>query len=51
MQYFGVYIDYSRSAMGHVPCGKHICLGAYDSNVEYMYASTSGHIVDCIEFI
>ena len=32
----------------YVQCGRHICSGAYASNVEYMYNSASGHIVDVV---
>ena len=30
---------------------RHICLGAYVNNVECMYDSASGHIIDFIDFI
>ena len=30
---------------------RHICSGAYASNVECMYNSTLGHITDCSELI
>ena len=35
----------------NLQCGKHICLGAYVINMECMYTNTSGHIINCIEFI
>ena len=35
----------------YLQCGRHISSGACASNVEYMYTSTSGDIVHCIEFI
>ena len=35
----------------HIQYGRHICLGAYVSNVKCMYTSICSHIVDCIEFI
>ena len=35
----------------YVQCGRHISSGAYASNVECLYSSAPGHIVDCIEFI
>ena len=35
----------------YVQCGSQICLGAYASNVEYMYSSPSGQIVDCSNLI
>ena len=27
------------------------CSGAYSNNVKFMYTSSCGHIIDCIEFI
>ena len=35
----------------YVQCGRHICSGAYVSNVKCMYTTSSGHIVDCSEYI
>ena len=35
----------------HVQCGRYICVGAYASIVECLYANAPGHIVDCSEFI
>ena len=35
----------------YVQCGMHICSGAYDNNVKWLYTIAPGHIVDCIEFI
>ena len=32
-------------------CGRHICSGAYVSNMKFMYTSSFGDIVDYIEFI
>ena len=32
-------------------CVRHICLGAYASNVKYMHTSACGHIVDCSEYM
>ena len=50
-----LYADYSKvqSAVEdmYVQCDRHICLGAYTSNMECMYTSAYGHIVDCSEFI
>ena len=34
-----------------VQCDRHICSGAYDSNMECMSTSVPGHIVHCSEFI
>ena len=44
----GLYVDYSSSAVEHVQYvqyDRHICSGAYASNVKYMYTSASAHIV------
>ena len=35
----------------YVQCGRNICPGAYANNVKCMYATDSGHIIYCIEFI
>ena len=35
----------------YVKCGRHICSGAYISNIRCIYTSTPAHIIDCIEFI
>ena len=35
----------------YLECCRHICSGQNVTNVEYMYASVSGHIIDCIESI
>ena len=32
-------------------CGRHVCSGAYLTNVQVMYTSAPIHIIDCIEFL
>ena len=34
-----------------VQCHMHVCSGEYTGNVQFMYTSVFGHIVDCIGFI
>ena len=49
---WGLYVDYSRSAVGHImQCGGHICSGANANNVKFMYTSAFGHVIDCSDFI
>ena len=31
-------------------CGRHMCSGANENNVKCMYASVSGHFIDCSEW-
>ena len=35
----------------YVQCGRHTSSGAYASNLEYIYTSASGQVVDCCEFM
>ena len=35
----------------YMQCGRHICYGAYVSDVKRVYTSTCGDTVDCIEFM
>ena len=46
----GVYIGILPPLMD-IECGRHMCLGAYANNVQYLYIIASGHIVDCSEFL
>ena len=48
---WGLYVDYSSSAVEHIQCGMHICLGAYANDVNYMYTRVPVHIVDCPGFM
>ena len=49
---WGLYVDYNRSAVGHIyaMCQAYL-FRAYASNVKVMYTTAPGHIVDCIKFI
>ena len=46
------YLGYSKNAVEHTCAhGKYICSGTYASNVECVYSSAPGCIVDCSEFM
>ena len=53
MQAYGIYMYTTVEVQWdtYVQCGRHICSGAYLSNMELMYSSGHGHIVYCIEII
>ena len=44
-----MFVDYSGSAVGHLQCDRHICLGAYARSVKCIHTSACGHDVDCSE--
>ena len=47
----GIHVNYSRNTTGHIiECSRCICLRAYAINVECMYTSADGPIVDSSEF-
>ena len=48
---WGLYVDYSRSAVGHMCDVVSIFSWAYASNIECMYTSAPGHFISCSEFI
>ena len=49
---WGLYLDFSRSAVGHLcTMWQAYFSGAFASDVKCMYSSASGHTIDCSEFI